>query len=229
MLLSLQSSGMRYFSWVLVCAACIMLTPDTKAQSSHLDYPNMQGTTGAVKTPYATTLPVGYGLLSVQESFITDSLDRVHITYGISDRVEVGLRSDIPALKDPKLSLIVKFNVLEQNSLIQGMPAIGLGMNRGQFYLVSTMERKKVAASFGWNKTESIQGFFANTSIELHPNLSFHADISPEGTGAVLRGKWNQFWLSFIFYDPLLKNEPLEDFFWEVGYQWQNDLGPKNR
>ncbi|HAA13570.1 MAG TPA: hypothetical protein DCE41_18505 [Cytophagales bacterium] len=186
-------------------------------------YPNMQGTTGAITTATAHTLPKGHGYISIQESFILDSLDRVHITVGLTNRLEVGLRSDIPQLLNPRLSMIVKFNAFLQDSLFQGMPALSVGMHRGYMYLVSSYRWNRFSLSGGWNKTAKAQGFFANASVQFLPAWTLQADVSPVGAGIALRARWKSLWLSLIYYQPRIENQRLEDYFWEIGYHWEED------
>ena len=185
-------------------------------------YANMEGTSGAITTPNAFTLPRGSGFLVVQESFALDSLDRVHLTMGITDRLEVGLRSDIPALSKPQLSFIVKFTALMQDSLFHGMPSVGIGMNRGYMYFVSSYKWDRLSISGGWNKTKNLRGFFANASVQILPAWTLQADISPVGSGIALRGRWRCLWASIIYHQPRYENKPLEDYFWEVGYSWDD-------
>ncbi|MEL6534862.1 MAG: hypothetical protein AAFQ98_05590, partial [Bacteroidota bacterium] len=218
----------RYFTihWM---GLILLLTLSKSAFSQKSDrpllaqYPNMQGTTGAITTATAHTLPKGHGYISIQESFILDSLDRVHITVGLTNRLEVGLRSDIPQLLNPRLSMIVKFNAFLQDSLFKGMPALSVGMHRGYMYLVSSYRWNRFGLSGGWNKTAKAQGFFANASVQFLPAWTLQADVSPVGAGVALRARWKSLWLSLIYYQPRVENRRLEDYFWEIGYHWEED------
>lgn len=202
---------------------CFCLSATAQVRNHPLPYyANMQGTSGVITTPNAHTLPKGHGFLVVQESFVVDSLDRVHLTIGLTPRLEVGLRSDIPQLTNPRLSLIVKFQAIMQDSLFTGMPSLGIGMNRGQMYLVSSYRWQRMSLSAGWNKTKQVRGFFANASVQLLPSWTLQADVSPVGTGVALRARWKSLWASLIYYQPRIETQRLEDFYWEVGYYWDD-------
>lgn len=183
-------------------------------------YPSLQGTSGGITAPGAYTLPAGHGYLSIQESFVLDSLDRVHLAIGITDRLEAGIRSDIPALQNPRFSFFLKFNVFRQDSIFKGFPAISLGMHRQASYIVASYRWTRVSLSGGYNKTITNRGPFANLSLQIVPALTLQADFSPLGTGIGLRGRYKRLWASLIFFQPRLENQRFEDYFWDVGYRW---------
>jgi hypothetical protein len=212
------SKGLVY---VLLLASAQVTAQDSL---NVIKFISLQGNTGVYNTADATTMGKGKGSIGIFENTSDDSLDRVVFTYGIHEKLEIGIRSGIPA-HDPNLNFHFKFQGTEQGNFFgwkkRFLPATAVGVNRHSTFVVASYAIRKLAASVGYNFSEGKQSAFFNVSYYPVPLITIQGEYYRNHVAGVIRFKYKKIASGFFTsVNPKRSNSSGENMYWYLAFSF---------
>ena len=149
----------------------------------------LTGASGLIYIPSADTLGTGDAEIGVR---FTDGKLTTSLTYGVFERIEVGINNVKKGAEPAGLGLVLKGAVFEETA---ERPAVAVGFETGQSYVVvSKRLAPRVRAHAGFGSGE-LEGLFAGVSLvvsttssgSISPATTLLAEVTPEGLNAGVR------------------------------------------
>jgi hypothetical protein len=168
-----------------------------------IPYASSYGTTGVIDTPNGKTVGRFNGNIGIYENMGNDTLDFCGICFGIHERVEAGLQSDIPSKENPKINFFFKIQGTKQGRIFRlnniFIPSTAFGINKNSAFAVIGYDIWLFECSIGYNFSDMKQGIFGNISFQPIEYLTLQTEYYNKNIGVGLRTQFLGMELSFIY------------------------------
>ncbi len=202
---------------------CLILPVFLLAQEKTPEFNTLFGTTGALNTPSAYTLAKSEGRVGIFENLVIDEYDVLIFDYGIAERVEIGIQSDVPSKPDSKVWFFFKVQANEQGKLLGAeskfIPALAFGMNKNGTFAVVSYRFSSLCISIGYNFSKPEWPVFGHVNIQLLKTIALQLEyINNMITGAI-RCRYKHMIFSLIYnHDITQQAFNSENTFVEITY-----------
>ena len=173
------------------------------APISKTPFASRYGVTGVIQTADASTVGKFKGNIGVFENLRFDSLDNLVFAFGVHENIEVGIQSEIPSHRDPRMNFFFKFRGFDQGHFFglksKFFPSTAFGIHSRSAFAVASYDLKFLRLSTGYSFSDYTKGMFFNFSIYPIKYGAVQFEYVENTIGAGLRGVFKGVELSMIY------------------------------
>ena len=145
--------------------------------------------------------------------------------FGVHEKIEVGIQSEIPTHPNPTMNFLFKFRANEQGSYLglkkKWIPATAFGINRDNAFAVATYDFRLCQVSIGYNFSDNRQSLFSAVNIPIFKIIALQTEYVSNTISAGLRARYKGFTGGIVYSQALDNNNFDNKFaFWEVSYNF---------
>lgn len=206
----------------------VFLTQQVSAQIQDeiVLFNSLYGTTGNILTSNAYTVGKFKGNIGVFENFDTDFEDNLIFNFGVHEKIEIGIQSEIPTHPNPTLNFFFKLRANEQGEYFglknKCIPVTAFGINRDNAFAVASYNFKLCQISIGYNFSDDRQSFFTGLNLRIIKEIHLQVEYVDNTFSGGLRIRYKGITAGMVYYHPLDMNTFDDKFaFWEISYNFK--------